>query len=736
MSIYWKVAILLNFFVYTSKEALSQSTYDSLRNNFLRYYKSDYDSALIIAQRLHEHSRFLDDKILMSKAHNMLGYSYKYLGNFDSAEFYYLKALRNSMNSDTQKMYVYNSLGLLYYEWGKYSSALDHLYKSYDLRLIQGNNEELSIVLLNIGLVYYGVRSFEKALNLFKQSADLTNTSTGKQLALLNMSLCYTGMHHLDSAQSMLTRLRNTCKPDCSSSILSEMYSALANVQEERENPDSAIYYYNMAITSRDKHLDIDMAVDLTSLAELEFQKQNFGLALSFLDSSQFILFNFNNPKWLSINYKLYSKIYSSLGSFEASLRSFNKYDSLREIFYGYEKLNELTSLQLQQIEKSRTEELGRQEDEIRSKNLLLGLISLFFLIVLTVSFVLYRSNRFRKRANRQISETLEELKTTQDQLVAQEKMAVLGQLVSGIAHEINTPLGAIQGLIQPVNDHFAFVISQLNHGLKGVPEDLHSLLLVLMKHYGSEKSNFNTQAKRVARKALNESLSEFGIQASKPTIEYLLDIGVVELNASWKKTLKLPNHEAVLKLIHSVVMHERGTQQMETIVNKIASMVSALQTYSQPERAEDIKEAIDLRENIDQVLVLLENEFKKGVQLIKSYPETLKPIQCNPEALSQVWTNLLINAIQALEGKGTVEVEIEETAEQITVSIKDDGCGIKEEDKDKIFEAFYATKKRGYGTGLGLNIVRKIVMNHRGKIKLKVETGKTIFKTTFSKTL
>ncbi|MEM9680192.1 MAG: HAMP domain-containing sensor histidine kinase, partial [Bacteroidota bacterium] len=92
--------------------------------------------------------------------------------------------------------------------------------------------------------------------------------------------------------------------------------------------------------------------------------------------------------------------------------------------------------------------------------------------------------------------------------------------------------------------------------------------------------------------------------------------------------------------------------------------------------------------------------------------------------------------AIQAVEGEGTVEVEIEETAEQITVSIKDDGYGIKEEDKDKIFEAFYTTKERGYGTGLGLNITRKVVSNHKGKIELIIKEGQTLFKTNLPKTL
>ena len=174
----------------------------------------------------------------------------------------------------------------------------------------------------------------------------------------------------------------------------------------------------------------------------------------------------------------------------------------------------------------------------------------------------------------------------------------------------------------------------------------------------------------------------------------------------------------------------------MELVVNKISKMVSALQTYSQPNRSGDRDTPIDLRESIDQALVLLANEFKYGIRLVKQYPEKLSLVQGNEDSLGQVWTNILMNAVQAVEGKGTITINLEELPKSILVRIMDDGYGIPLEARDKVFEAFYTTKKRGYGTGLGLNISKRIVEQHGGRISFESKKGQTVFAIKLLKTL
>ncbi|MEM9299385.1 MAG: ATP-binding protein, partial [Bacteroidota bacterium] len=572
---------------------------------------------------------------------------------------------------------------------------------------------------------HQAIQYFQIALNVKERTnSDVTAT-------LINLAHSYRALGKDDKAFSYYEQVIVLCQEYCEPEFLAGARNGAGLFHFKKKDLDKAKYEFEEAVKVSKMHgLPLREVIALHNLSKIALQSNNIKLALDHVNESQSIALSYGYKNWIRFNYKLFGAIYFQLNSFELAYEYQNKSDSLNEIIEGSEVRSKIAILEreIEEREKSLLQE--KEARALKSRNQLFIGSSAGIVFLGGMVFFFYRSNRFRKRANKQISKTLEELKTTQDQLVAQEKMAALGQLISGIAHEINTPLGAIQGLIQPVNDHFAFVTSQLNEGLKLIPEAHHTLILGLMKHDGASKPQFTAQERKKQKTSLNASLTDLGIPLSKPTIAYLLDLGVIEPDYSWSQLLKLPNHEVVVKLIHSVVMHERGTRQMETVVNKIAKMVSALQTYSQPERLAEVKVAIDLRENIDQVLVLLENEFKQGVQLIKKYPETLPTIQGNPEALSQVWTNLLLNAIQAVEGEGTVEVEIEEKEDKIMVSIKDDGYGIKEEVREKIFEAFYTTKKRGYGTGLGLNIAKKIMSNHKGMITLITTEGQTFFQT------
>ncbi|MEM9299384.1 MAG: tetratricopeptide repeat protein [Bacteroidota bacterium] len=719
----------------TLTTATGRARSEVLIDLFEAYHQIDFDSAkyygeLALQQGIKNH-----DSLVISRAYYALAHLLRINGQFKKAEELYLKSLALSEIKHFLKPQkrAYNGLAMTNYYWGKFDECLKYHLKSLELRKENGDPIEIAISLNNIGLTYYQIQDYNYSLTYFKRvlALDANNQLDGIEGTYSNMGLVYKELGHYDSAQLFFQKVFHFCsqKKSCDQTTLVETQIGMGACFLEMKQFDKARKYYSIALNiSEENDFKIKLPIIYRHLALLNIEIGDLELGKYYLQKSQKLVIEMNMRPWLSMNENLYAKIYSSLGDFENAYRYQKRYDSLQEVLIGFKVSSRIAAMEREAERKEKVLLREKETRALKSRNQLFVGSSAGIFILSSIAFFFYRSNRFRKRANQQISVTLEELKTTQDQLVAQEKMAALGQLVSGISHEINTPLGAIQGLIQPVNDYFAFVTSQLNQWLKVVPEDHHTLILELMKQYREGKPHFNAQEKRAVRKTLKNSLAEFRIEASKLTIEYLFDIGVTELNTSWEQILKLPNHEAIVKLIHSVVMHERSTSQMGSVVNKIAKMVSALQTYSQPERSAEVKVAIDLRENIDQVLVLLENQFKKGVQLIKNYPKTLAPIQGNPEALNQVWTNLLINAIQAVEGKGTVEVEIEETAQQITVSIKDDGYGINEEDKDNIFEAFYTTKKRGYGTGLGLNIAKKILEGHGGTISYELKSDSTIF--------
>ena len=152
-----------------------------------------------------------------------------------------------------------------------------------------------------------------------------------------------------------------------------------------------------------------------------------------------------------------------------------------------------------------------------------------------------------------------------------------------------------------------------------------------------------------------------------------------------------------------------------------------------------------DITEGMETVLIILHNKIKYGIEVIKNYEENVPQIPCYPDELNQVWTNLIHNAIQAMDEKGSLQIDIEKVSslngkpdidkrnpeykgDYISVSIQDSGHGIPPEIRHKIFQAFFTTKPAGEGSGLGLHIIGKILEKHEGALYLESEPGKTRF--------
>jgi signal transduction histidine kinase len=139
--------------------------------------------------------------------------------------------------------------------------------------------------------------------------------------------------------------------------------------------------------------------------------------------------------------------------------------------------------------------------------------------------------------------------------------------------------------------------------------------------------------------------------------------------------------------------------------------------------------QSVDVREGLDNTLIILHNKIKKGVTVIREYAEDLPVIEAFASELNQVWTNIIDNAIDAMGGEGTLIVRTRRDGPWVVVEIEDDGPGIPAENLSKIFDPFFTTKGPGEGTGLGLNISRNlIVQKHRGEISVKSSPGSTCF--------
>ena len=155
--------------------------------------------------------------------------------------------------------------------------------------------------------------------------------------------------------------------------------------------------------------------------------------------------------------------------------------------------------------------------------------------------------------------------------------------------------------------------------------------------------------------------------------------------------------------------------------------VVFALKNYGHYDST-DSKIESQIPEGIETVLTLYQNHLKRGIEIIRSYEENLPAISCYPDELNQVWTNLIHNALQAMDGKGKLVISVSQEENEIIVKVTDSGCGIPESIRSKIFEPFFTTKPAGEGSGLGLDIVKKIIDKHQGSVQVESQPGQTTF--------
>jgi two-component system, NtrC family, sensor kinase len=256
------------------------------------------------------------------------------------------------------------------------------------------------------------------------------------------------------------------------------------------------------------------------------------------------------------------------------------------------------------------------------------------------------------------LSQTLSNLKDTQAQLIQTEKMSSLGQMVAGIAHEINNPISFIQGNLKPLKEYC---------------QDLITLLASYQKEYPNASQHILAQQDEM-------------------DIEFIQE--------------DIPN------ILNSLQM---GTERVRDIV-------VSLRNYSRLD--ESLIKDVDIHEGLDSTLLILNHRIKQGVQIIKNYGD-LPLVRCSPSQLNQVFTNIIANALDAMQDAHVQPMQISLTTrslpnEQVQIIIGDNGSGMPAEVKAKIFDPFFTTKAVGKGTGLGLGICYKIIQQHQGSIVVK----------------
>jgi PAS domain S-box-containing protein len=326
----------------------------------------------------------------------------------------------------------------------------------------------------------------------------------------------------------------------------------------------------------------------------------------------------------------------------------------------------------------------------------------------------------------RELSQALEHLKATQEELIQSEKMAALGQLIAGIAHEINTPLGAIRASIENV-------ATALNQSLQQLPQlfrqlsaerqgDFFALLEIAREH----RDFLSFREERKIKRSLQKELEGRGIDDADTIADTLVKLGITDDITPYLPLLRDRDRTLILDAAYNLSLQRTNSENIILAVERASKMVFALKNYARQDDSGQMTRA-SVSDGIDLVLTIYRNQLKRGINVSKHYAQ-VPPILCYPEALNQVWTNLIHNAIQAMSDRGTLEITVGQQADSVVVRITDSGAGIPEDIQGRIFEPFFTTKPAGEGSGLGLDIVRKIIHKHQGKIAVESRPGRTTF--------
>ncbi len=338
-----------------------------------------------------------------------------------------------------------------------------------------------------------------------------------------------------------------------------------------------------------------------------------------------------------------------------------------------------------------------------------------------------YNRNLEQQVAERtqELSQTLEHLKATQEELIQSEKMAALGQLIAGVAHEINNPLGAIRSSIENIADFLEETLQELPQFFQKLSPEGESYFFDLLQKSSEQKTRLSSKEQRKIKRQFRQQLESENIEDADTIADTLVDIGVEDIEPLWS-ILKAPDRNNILENAYQFFTLHQSTNTISNAVDRAAKIVFALKNYARYDsHGEKVK--ANLIDGIETVLTLYQNLIKRGVEVIQNYEE-IPPILCYQDELNQVWTNLIHNALQAMDNKGTLTIDLRQEDRNIQVSITDTGKGIQTEFMSKIFQPFFTTKPAGEGSGLGLDIVRKIIDKHHGNIEVKSKPGQTTF--------
>ena len=617
---------------------------------------------------------------------NYLGIIQRNVGDHATALEYFFSAQRlaEDHNNDQQLAYAFNNIGDIYNQEDNSRKALEYELKALEIFEDVGDSVGVSYCCHQIALAYTNLEEYSNAIMSYKRAMkirEFLGNRIGLGYSLISIGETYLKMgNHGESLSSLMK----------SGEIFKELGDQFG----------LAASYYSLGMYYR-----------------MTGDSQN---AVKYLTESLNLGNETRSPIRIRNAAQVLSEIYAEQNMFKEAYQMYILYKETYDSLYREENLVKITQLVMQhefeQRELLQLAEIARQKQFRNYMIVLLGLVVILVIVILNRYYIKRKANIDLQNKNKEIesqkkklenlfvslrikndelcqqneeiisqkdhlamlnhelekqtyelNRTLDELTQAQTHLVQSEKMASLGQLTAGVAHELNNPINFVSTSIKPLQRNV---------------EDLLSLL--------------NKYDSVIKKNDLSAGFIE--VEELKETVD--LDYLIKETQNLFKGII------------------EGSSRSMQ--------IVKDLRTFSRMDENEF--KPVDIHDGIDSTLLLLHHKMQNRITVHKNYGK-IPHVECLPGKLNQVFMNILTNSILAIKGEGEIFIETSSSKDKVKISIRDDGMGMSPEVRDHIFEPFFTTRSVGEGTGLGLSISYSIIEEHAGTVEVTSEPGEgTVF--------
>ncbi len=616
---------------------------------------------------------------------------------YGKAEKMYLEAFREAQEKNCPEKMVeaLSALGEdVYDRQNKFADGIHYKLKAaYLADSFQVGKKIIADVFDRTGLSHYRVNNYQKAILFWKKASKIYEDSAIRDRALVrlysNTGLAYRRQRIYDEARIFFEKAIKEATHQGDSMWIGVATGNVGDIYWETGRYAEALPYLYTDLYFCKKYNEHDNVVNtLIYIGKCHKELKNYDLASRAYDSALLMFANKrtytserNLRNSLFVDYHVLdgrADIAFAKGDLQNAFIWKKQASILKDSINRLEQTEQLLRIQAeydQAEHESENKELKYQNELQKAELKIRFWINLAILIVLFGSisatiwlYVMYQNkkkiNDKLRKTNGQLEETMNELKQTHAQLLQSEKMASLGVLTAGIAHEINNPINFVYAGIQT-----------LSEALESVWE--------IIDYYEKLEQN--------------------------PTDRQLL----MYLQKIKKDLVFTELKEDIFGIV----------RDMEMGANRTVEIVKGLKTFSRLD--ENATKKINLHDNIKATLIILNNQIKHRIEIVTDYDPELPQVECRIGQINQVLMNILMNAVQAIPEEGKITIRTRTENEGIKLSIGDTGVGMSEEVKKRIFEPFFTTKEVGKGTGLGLSISIGIIEKHLGKISIESEVGK-----------